>query len=261
MLEMVARVHFAAGVSLLYEDWLTYSADLHVRALAEIYAHVAWIRQKGGVTAQMTPRGRAVCLELGMARALKTELAELGDDTPLATDPASVLAIGNLVSTLQAAHESDNCTCDGRGRGYRTVRPTLAEMAKAEEKVRARGAEWIYGYWKTASRVSHHSGFERMVKLRPDGARQVAPAAPWQRIGTFSALITAYGAILEWTLELYPQANAQALYHELQSLLANPTVQAAVGSRQHAEPNAVGSGSPAPEPTPKASDSSSEPGQ
>jgi len=236
MLEMVARVHFAAGVSLLYEDWLSYSTDLHLRALAEIYAHVAWIREKGGVTALMTPRGRAVCLELGMARALQTELAELSADTPLTADATSVAAIGQEVTALQAAHASHNCTCDGRGRGYRTVRPTLAEMAKADPKVRARGAEWMYGYWKTASRVSHHSGFERMVKLHPSGARQVAPAEPWQRVGTFSALVTAYGSILEWTLELHPTANARALHDQLRSLLTDSAVQAAAAMRPQARP-------------------------
>jgi hypothetical protein len=227
MLEMVARVHFAAGVSLLYEDWLSYSADLDVRALAEIYAHVAWIRQKGGLNVPMTSRGRAVCVELGMARARRRELVELATDTPLNASAAAVAALDQLVTSLQSVHVQDNCACAGNGRGYRTVRPTLAAMATADSSVRASGAEWMHGYWKTASRVSHYSGFERMVKVRPGGSRQVAPAEPWQRVGTFSALIQAYGPILEWTLELHPTANAAALHQELRTFLADPAVKAA----------------------------------
>jgi hypothetical protein len=226
MLEMAARIHFAAGVSLLYEDWLAYSADPHLRALLEIYAHVAWIQGKGGLRLRLTPGGRAVCMELGMARALQAEMQSLGFTTPLSYDAASLGAVDAWVAGLQRIHEEDGCSCQGAGRNYGQVEPALKAMASADPAVRVPDAVWLHGFWKKASRVTHYSGLERMIKVSPS-SRKIAPADPWQRVGTFQTLIVTYGWIVEWVMEFFSPADARALHDSLRDLLDDPAVKAA----------------------------------
>jgi hypothetical protein len=76
-IEMASRGHFAGGCSLLFEDWLAYGAENHLKSLLDSYAHVAWILGRGGLAPPMTPSGRARCYELGMVNALREEVGLL----------------------------------------------------------------------------------------------------------------------------------------------------------------------------------------
>jgi hypothetical protein len=212
-LEMAARIHFAAGCSLLYEDWMAYGAEGHLRPLLDLYAHVAWIRDKGGLQAPMTAAGRARCYELGMVWALLTEARELRRDDAAVW----VTRIGNALQAFDAVHTVDRCTCKGRGRGYREVRRTLVAMATAAPAERLRRAESMLILWRSTSRLIHHSGFERMTRF--DGTRSwIGPAEPIQRAQAFLQLVEVYGSILGWVVEMHSEQLARQLVTDLDRL-------------------------------------------
>jgi hypothetical protein len=231
-IEMASRGHFAGGCSLLFEDWLAYGAENHLKSLLDSYAHVAWILGRGGLAPPMTPSGRARCYELGMVNALREEVGLL-DTLNLKLLPGATPEKGpqQAYEMLLAQHlPADGCTCDGRGRGWWNAKRTLKEMSEADAAVRADGAEWMYLLWKYAGRVEHHAGFERM--LRTDGQKiWIGPAEPWQRVRTFSCLLQTYSSIVGWVAELFHADVAKGLTASLSELMGRPAIHKAWATR------------------------------
>jgi len=220
-LEMAARVHFGAGCSLLFEDWLSYGADNHLRSLIETFAHVAWILGRGMPPPPMDARARALCYELAMVNALLNEMDvadELARSLQTENPPESPRRdIERAQAELLQVHPADSCSCGGKGHGFWTVKKVLKQMADAPKGIRLEAAVVMYSLWKYTSRIDHHAGFERM--LRFDGERRyIGPAEPWQRVQTFLSLLQVYGCIVGWVAEQYDRHIALELVREIGAL-------------------------------------------
>lgn len=122
---MAARVHFGAACSLLFEDWLAYGADNHLRSLLEIVAHVAWIQCRGCKAPPTNARSRALCYELAMVNALIEEvklLAEVDQKVrPDVSGPSAIEAARAPTSShsirLTPAFAEVRDTASGRSNG------------------------------------------------------------------------------------------------------------------------------------------------
>jgi hypothetical protein len=174
----------------------------------------------------MTARARALCYELGMINALRQE-ARLSDELTvrLAATGRSNLEEGpeKAYHQLLSMHTPDGCVCQGNGRGWWNAKRTLEDLSKVDASKRADGAEWMYVLWKYASRVEHHSGFERMLRADHDRV-WMGWAEPWQRVRTLSALVQVYGSIVAWVGENYDKDVAKTLVQALSELMARPAV-------------------------------------
>lgn len=223
-LEMAARVQFGAGCSLLFEDWLAYAADNHLRSLIEIFSHTAWILGRGLSSPPMNARARALCYELAMVNALIDEMKvmevlarRLHPDDPPVIQRADV---ESARSDLLQLHPADSCSCAGKGHGFWTVRRVLLEMADAPKGIKLEVADWMHPLWKYTSRIDHHAGFERMLRFDSE-RRWIGPAEPWQRVQSFLWLIQVYGSIVGWVAEEYDREVALELVRELAGLSAH----------------------------------------
>jgi hypothetical protein len=226
-MEMAARIHFASGCSLLYESWLSYAADNHLRSLLEIFSHVAWIAGRGIKEPPMTDAARARCYELAMLNGLIEEVL-LFEELAQKVEPSTAVAssrtqIEKVREALLVEHSADSCTCRGMGHGFWQVSRVLKAMSSAPEGQRLRLATWTYTLWRYTSRLDHHAGFERMLRFG-DGRNWIGPAEDWQRVQTFIWLISIYGSIAGWVTELYSQALADQFIRELGELSRNPAV-------------------------------------
>jgi len=182
-LHMVGLSHFEASVLLLRQPLLSRTADEHVRALIELFAHAAWIGNVGGLNAPMTPRQRALCLELGMAGALADELDVLSNQLHIHFKPGYVKDAARLRQHFARLHGSANCGCGGYGRRHRTVRPTLGALTQVQGNARLASATLLYGMWQAFSRGVHHPRLELLAAEAPGGAA-IEPASVAERAVT-----------------------------------------------------------------------------
>jgi hypothetical protein len=218
-LEIASRIDYAAACSLLYEDWLSYGAYIHVRGLAENAARAAWILGKGLDSIVGSAESRARCYELAMAATLDEEVrfsAESAAKLSLTGPGAETIAASAAVlNDLRSEHTLDTCDCQGNGR--RHAEPLIKQLASAKPENRLRIMDDILIVWRHTSRVGHHVGIERM--LRSDGTRVwIGPAESWQRVQIFISALTLYGALVGWCAERFDAASGIQLMKEFGEL-------------------------------------------
>ncbi len=205
-LHLVGLSHFQAGVLLLRRPLLTYTADDHVRVLIELFTHAAWISDAGGLAAPMTPRQRALCVELGMARALvdELELLEAKLQIPL---PLGYLADAKrLAHRFRQLHSDKGCGCRGRGRRYYDVQDTLRALNAVRNEDRLPSATLLYGMWLTFSRSVHHPRLELLAADAPRGA-SVRPATSQERAVTLYNLLLVQSYLAVFAAAPFPAAQ------------------------------------------------------
>jgi hypothetical protein len=180
-LHLAAITRFQSGALLLHRPLLALAASDHVRALIELLAHGAWIASAGGLEAPMTARARAICVELGMARALVDEL-EFLESTLKISFPAGYIADKRLLARhFTRLHANHGCVCHGAGRGFRAVRATLRALDTIETEKRLGSAKLLYGLWVTYSRAVHFPRLEHIAAHAPGGAA-LRPASIRDRV-------------------------------------------------------------------------------
>jgi hypothetical protein len=124
----------------------------------------------------MTPGARAVCVELGMSRALVSELEFLESELGIQFSDGYIDDSRWLVRHFARLHANHGCSCKGAGRGYRSVQQTLRELEAVTSAERLRSIKLIYGLWKTSSRAVHFPRLEHIADDAPGGAA-VKPAS------------------------------------------------------------------------------------
>jgi|GEM_PF-4526259 len=149
---------FHACLTLLCHPVESWAVDVILRSMLEAVAHAAWV-------AEGEPRGthpisqrclgtdaegvfaarRASCLELGMAKANKSNLDQ--------ANPGSMQAdaLDNARTWLEQVtqrHQGSGCT--GRGRSYKDVAPMLLYWQSRYE------LGWPADLWRMTSGVGHH---------------------------------------------------------------------------------------------------------
>jgi len=187
-LHLAAVTRFQSGVILLRRPTLAWSASDQVRALVELFAHCAWIAGAGGLSAPMSGRARAICVELGMAKALVDEL-ELLESTVGISFPTGYVADKRwLVQHFAKLHAHHECACRGAGRSFRSVRETLRALSVVNTSKHFGRAKLIYGLWLTSSRAAH---FPRLEHIAADaaGGAAVSPATTSDRAITLHNLV------------------------------------------------------------------------
>jgi hypothetical protein len=168
-LHLAGLVHFQSGVHLLRPPLLAYAVEQHVRTLIELLAHAAWIQNEGGLNAPLTARGRAICVELGMADAIAQEFRLLESEGGIKFPTQTLENSRYLAEHFRQLHVKDKCRCGGKGHGFWTVKPTLIKLANAD-KARLTTANLLYGLWRTYSRSTHHPRLENLAANVPGGA-------------------------------------------------------------------------------------------
>jgi len=227
-LEVSARVHYACVCSLLFEDWLSYGTDAHVRSLIEILVNANWLSASGGLVSKYSFEARARCYELALARGYREDI-ELQNDLAKAKgfvvpqdQLVNVDRAGARVSALTLAHEDDRCNCQGNGNGFWRTERHIQVLNNAKPPDRLAIADGLELLWKVSSRHLHYGGVERM--LRSDGEKAwIGPAEIGQRLTTFVWATELYKWILAAVVTFYSDDVAQSLVNELTDIsLAEP---------------------------------------
>jgi|GEM_PF-2352346 len=185
---MAAIARFQSAVILLRRPVLAHAASDHLRVLLELFSHAAWITGAGGVEVPMTPRARAICVELGMATALVQELELLESKVGIAFPAGYVADKRFLTQHFGHLHAKHGCTCHGNGRSHTAVRATLRALDAVTTDDALVMAKLLYGLWITSSRAIHFPRLEHLAADAPGGAT-ISPATIPDRAITLYNLV------------------------------------------------------------------------
>lgn len=205
-LHLVGLTHFQAGLLLVRRPLLSYAADDHVRVLIELVAHTSWISDAGGLEAPMSARGRALCVELGMAKALADELEVLEADLRIQLPSGYTEGARGLARHFSRLHAKQACDCAGRGRRSRDVRRTLRALSSVSTENRLGSATLLYGMWLTFSRSGHHPRLELLAADAPGGAA-LKPATMHERAVTLYNLLLVQSYLAVFAAAPFPAAQ------------------------------------------------------
>jgi hypothetical protein len=173
-LHLAGLVQFQAGIHLLRKPLLAYGVEHHIRALIELTAHAAWIQNAGGLNARMTPRARAICVELGMTGALLNEIVFESNELGIIFPPKTLENSRRIFKFFARLHAKDNCVCGGKGRQHNDPQRTLLALVRAPQEDRLGGATLLNGLWKTYSRAVHFPRLEYLAADVPGGTAWTA---------------------------------------------------------------------------------------
>jgi hypothetical protein len=173
-LHLAGLVQFQAGIHLLRNPLLAFGVEHHIRALIELTTHAAWIQDAGGLNARMTPRARAVCVELGMTGALLKEIEFESKELGIIFPPKTLENSRRVFNFFARLHAKDNCACGGKGRQHNDPQRTLLALVRAPQEDRLGGATLLYGLWKTYSRAVHFPRLEHLAADVPGGTAWTA---------------------------------------------------------------------------------------
>jgi hypothetical protein len=167
---------------------LAHAASDHLRVLLELFSHAAWITGAGGMDVPMTPRARAICVELGMATALVQELELLERKVGIAFPAGYVSDKRFLTKHFGRLHAKHGCACHGNGRSHTAVRATLRSLNAVIDDQSLAMAKLLYGLWITSSRAIHLPRLEHLAADAPGGAA-ISPATIPDRAITLYNLV------------------------------------------------------------------------
>jgi hypothetical protein len=221
-LHLAAVMQFQSGVLLLHRPTLANASSDHVRALVELFAHAAWIVNAGGLNAPMTAQARAICVELGMAKALVSELEQLESSLHIPFSPGYIADKRKLVEYFSKLHANHACACRGAGRRYNSVRPTLRALDEVDSEKRLGVAKLFYGLWLTFSRGVHFPRLEHIAADAPGGAA-LQPATVNERAVMLYNLVVVQGQIARFAATPFPARQkyiAVSAYFLLQDIEA-----------------------------------------
>lgn len=207
-LHLAATARFQSGIVLIRRPLLAHAASDQVRALIELFAHAAWINGAGGLRPPMTPRARAICVELGMARALVDEL-EFLESIVRIPFPAGYIADKRLlVRHFTRLHATHACVCHGAGRKFSAVRGTLRALDAVETDERLALSKMFYGLWVTFSRAVHFPRLEHIAADAPGGAA-LRPMSIRDRAFMLHNLVMVESHIAELAATPFPSKRRQ----------------------------------------------------
>jgi hypothetical protein len=157
--------------------------------LIELVTRAAWIRNVGGLDAPLTPRARALCVELGIAKALKDEVNFLATKLGIPFPSGTIENSRYLADFFDRLHKNDNCSCGGSGRTSSDTQRTLRALVNAPAASRLGSATLLYGLWKTYSRSVHHPRLEYLAADVPGGAAYEPASVPDRAVWLYNLLL------------------------------------------------------------------------
>lgn len=193
-LEVMARIHLRSGLRLVRDPVVAHGAEIHVRALVEFMAHVAWVCGKDILQPSGTASCRAICLEIGMAQ----RQAALSKAIPVRYHLGKRTAASSTrrLKALVGLRVRSGCAC--RPRTAAAVSGTLKSVAKlAPETMDI--YPWLY---ETASLAVHQQLYDRLLKQVGPGITDFVAADTQHRASLFTWLVHPYGVATIQILEL-----------------------------------------------------------
>lgn len=137
-----AATQYRAGVVLLRDPRTASAADVLVRGLLELFAHVFWIHEE---RTRATRECRAVCFALGIVRTVRGFLKQNAPRNPGAESRLTELEA--IEGEIQRQREHRKCAC--KARKYTDVGPTLRAASQRPDLA------WTYDTWSWTSTIAH----------------------------------------------------------------------------------------------------------
>jgi hypothetical protein len=210
-LEIMARVHYLAVLTLLRRHDLAYAAEDEVRPLLEFLASTAWITGKVSQPAH-TPRCRAICLEIGMAKEVLAKLVAAPDKHLASVE--SRRAMQQRLDSLRDTHGRRGCTCHARtSNSTKMVLRDIAKLAPPFDVF-----PWLYD---ALSLGLHLSMYDRMIQPIAPGVSDFVPATDSHRARILSWALLSYGSGLIQILETRSQQAAQTMRDAVREVQAD----------------------------------------
>jgi hypothetical protein len=187
-MEAWATIEYKAVLRLVEDPEVAHAAEVLLRALLEYFAHVIWIADGLDGGEARTPRCRALCLELGIAKEAEAALTKKLRDWGDASDPEGqriTTAAVERLSDIRALHQGEACRCSGRNGGG--VQPTLAALWRQDQK-------WALGLWVVATHAAHQVLPARIQRDTGQGITAIGePASLAWRSDLLNHGVLAYG--------------------------------------------------------------------
>jgi hypothetical protein len=185
---------FASGLQLLGDRWMSYAAEGFARALLESLAHVGWIVGKAEASRDVSPALRALCLEVGIARAMASH--ERGAVAAGAFDPAVTPGQPARITREAVERLYREAGCRGRPRYPDAVPASLKEINRQLQL-----GPWFDVAYDLFSRLLHLQVLDRMLRSN-EGRLFIGYAIFGQRAQTLSLLVGLYGQLATWVIGL-----------------------------------------------------------
>jgi hypothetical protein len=211
-LEILARSAYLAGVYLIHSPDNAYRAEDLVRAVLECLSHSTFISSLPPLMYKRRPADRALCVELGMVKALNDLLKKLPDEA-LMQDARVRQVVAVDEAEVKRLHKNTGCKCGGRSEGK--VASTLKDAATAI------GPPWktLVGVYASSSTFMHQGLLNRIVREVEPGITDWVPADDEHRIRLLTWLVIAYSLMTTQILYLHDPAIATKLHDYSLSLL------------------------------------------
>ena len=215
-LEPWAATQYRAGIALLTDSLTASAADVLLRSLLELFAHVFWIHE--GRTPDER-ECRATCFALGLVRASRDFLAgrtskDVGADTHLRE-------LQHLDREIERQRQRRKCSC--KARKYTDVGPTLKQASRRPD------LPWAHDTWAWTSTVAH-----QILPVLSDPAQGLAgtPSASFLErsilLSHFLHVFVNYGIIL---LELERPENVLVWKQFADAVVASKSFREAAAGR------------------------------
>jgi hypothetical protein len=216
--EMQARLQLRAGVRLLEDEWLAYAAESHVRGLLECLAHVSYI----AAGTKQNPATRALCVEVGIAKAMQDLILKLPDEAVPNANEARP-AVERDLADIRERHAHAGCRCSGRGSGH--VAPMLKELAKIGSPFTT-----LAGAYEASSTFIHQALVQRLIAEVAPGVSDAVPCSDQQRGSYLTWLVAAYQSVVTQILYL-DSADAGSKFNvACMEVIRHPDLRAALGA-------------------------------
>jgi len=216
-LQQWAAVEYRGALTLLWEADLAPAAEIHLRPLLELYARIAWIYDDGNGGTQ---RCRAICLELGVAKAVRGRLPTMLDEALRARRRELERELEDREVTLANLHQAERCSCEPWGEG--NLGPTFKGNAEAA------GHPWPYEFWSGSSTVAHQYVSDRIMWDRGQGIATIAPASFQQRAVLLDRLLAVFANLAGAILGIANPSEIRAFARSVEVIKRHPVFQAAL---------------------------------
>lgn len=217
-LEVLARIQYRAGLSLLSHPSLSHAVQGNVRSLIEYMAHAAWITGASQAEDPAQRRRRALCVELGTSRQLYDAIANV---------PVEYLGSVNSVEGAQQRLEeirqlhSQVCRCEGRKSG--SVAQTITDLAGIAPHLKR------YRYlYDVSSLFLHQQLYDAVLQEVAPGITDYVDATYERRGALLSWLVELYSIGTIQTVGLQSWEHAKELKKTFADVLGHPTLKAAL---------------------------------
>jgi hypothetical protein len=217
-LEVLARIQYRAGLSLLHDPSLSHAVQGNVRSLIEYMALAAWITGISQTEDPAQQRRRALCAELGTSRQLYDAIANVPAEYLGSADSNEGARL--RLEEIRRFHD-EVCRCRGRKSG--SVAQTIADLAAIAPHLE----KYRYLY-DVSSLFLHQQLYDAVLQEIAPGITDYVDASYERRGALLSWLVELYSIGTVQTIGLQSWDRAKELKKSFADVLGHPTLKAAL---------------------------------